>query len=317
MSIIKSTVYFFLSLFLFRPFLKSKIFIFCYHDISERDEIHHSEYYSTPKVVFRKHIDFIQRNFDIISIEKIKERHLLDKNKRYAIITFDDGFSSVLSEAHPFLSERKIPYTIFLNKNAIEKNQLWFSNLILRKQDKVYLKYFYNSYVYIKTPEGQCDFINGNFSSIVENIQYSLLKTEDAFISDKVYASIQDLRFLMSTTSLVTVGNHTADHYNLAKCSIDLQKETIISNHHYISSQLNIEMEHFAIPFGKKHHFSEDTLSVLNENKYQYIYTTNPTYIDLNIDTDFRVLPRIGLTYQKLSDLIFYINRTLLKKIDL
>lgn len=317
MKLIKNILNFFLSLFLFRPFLKSKIFVFCYHDISDSEAIQHSEYYSTPKALFREHIDFIQKHFEIIPIDKIKERHLLDKNKRYAIITFDDGFNSVLSEAHPFLSERNIPYAMFVNKTAIEKNQLWFSNLTLHKKDKEYLGRFFDSCVMHKTTEDRSDFINGNLSGIIENVQYESLRTDGETTTEKVYADIEDLRTLLQTTSLITIGNHTSNHVNLGKCSAALQQETIVSNHQYISSMLNINMEHFAIPFGKRHHFSQETLRILSENNYKYIYSTNPTYIDLNSDAADAVFPRIGITNQTIPDLIFYINRTLLKKIDL
>lgn len=94
------------SLFLLKPFLKSKIFIFCFHDISEKSALQFSEHYSTETNNFLKQIDFIEKNFEIISINKIKDRNTLDKNKRYAIITFDDGFFSVICNAHPFLKEK-------------------------------------------------------------------------------------------------------------------------------------------------------------------------------------------------------------------
>lgn len=296
--------------------MKSKIFIFCFHDISEKSALQFSEHYSTETNNFLKQIDFIEKNFEIISINKIKDRNTLDKNKRYAIITFDDGFFSVICNAHPFLKEKNIPYTIFLNQSAIEKNQLWCSNLVINKKNIEYLKSFYNKYFIHKTEDNYFDFIN-NKKLPIENINYSNLKYDKQDNNDKIYATQKDIKYLIEQNPLVTIGNHTSNHYNLSKCSFELQEEEIVNNHNFIKETFGISAQHFAIPFGKKSHFSEETIRILSRNKYPNIYSTNPTYIDLKANNTYAAFPRIGITNQTVSELIFYINRTLFKKLDL
>lgn len=316
MNIFKKIIIGLFGSFLLKPFLKSKIFIFCFHDISDVSAEHHSEYYSTENKTFIKHLNFIKKNFEIISIEKIKNKELLDKDKRYAIITFDDGFISVLNQAHPILKENNIPYTIFLNQSAIEKNQLWCSNLVIYKKNIDYLKSFYSKCFIEKTEDNYSDFIN-NKKLPVENLYYANLKYDKNDNNDKIYASQSDIQYLIEHYPLVTIGNHTSNHFNLAKCSHDLQVEEIVNNHNFIKQTFGINTEHFAIPFGKKSHFSEETIDILSKNNYTNIYSTNPTYVDLKANNTYTVFPRIGVTNQTISELIFYINRTLFKKLDL
>lgn len=316
MRFIKKIIIRLLSVSLLKPFLKSKIFIFCFHDISDISEDHHSEYYSTEKNIFLKQLNFIIKNFEIISIEQLKTKHLLDNKKAYAVLTFDDGFYSVLSEAHPMLSKKNIPYTLFLNQSAIEKNQLWCSNVAIHKNDVDYLNAFYNNLFIDKTAANYSAFINNKILP-VDNLNYDKLEYNENKTKDKIYATKDDLKAVLKQSSLITIGNHTSNHYNLAKCSKTLQEKEIADNHQYVKDVFGITMEHFAIPFGKKQHFNEDTLSALAKYNYPFVYSTNPSYITTDKKSDAQVFPRIGITNQTVGEIKFYINRTLFKSINL
>ena len=63
---------------------------------------------------FRKQIDWMQENFDLISLQEA-QRRIRSGNKRPALaITFDDGYSENSSFALPLLIERNIPVTYFV-----------------------------------------------------------------------------------------------------------------------------------------------------------------------------------------------------------
>lgn len=313
---IKKIITYLFSIFLLKPLLKSKIFIFCFHDISNSDELHHSEFYSTNIQLFKKQIDFINKNFEIIGIEQLKTKHLLD-NKMYAILTFDDGFKSVITEALPYLNKKKIPSTLFLNQTAIEKNQLWCSNLVLNKNNIEYLDAFYHQYFIKKSTEKQTLFINNNLKLPTNNLNYETIKYAERDTKNITYANKEDILATLNQYSTITIGNHTSNHYNLSNCTKLLQETEIVNNHNYIKNTFGLTMEHFAIPFGKKEHYNEDTLAILSENNYQFIYSTNPSYIKTDSNHFYPIFPRIGITNQTINQLIFYINRTLFKKIDI
>ena len=117
----------------FLSYSKGNRFIFVYHDISEISEIHHSKHYSTTPDAFIKQINFINKNFVVVQLNQLMDESLsIEFN--YASIVFDDGFYSVYSKAFPILKSKNIPFTIFVNKMAIELNRLWLTDIIFKKQ---------------------------------------------------------------------------------------------------------------------------------------------------------------------------------------
>jgi len=51
-----------------------------------------------------------------------KASELAEARRRSVCLTFDDGFADNWTLLHPFLAERKIPYTVFINKDFVEKS---------------------------------------------------------------------------------------------------------------------------------------------------------------------------------------------------
>ena len=63
---------------------------------------------------FQRHMDWLQKNFDLISLAEA-QRRIRGGNDRPAVsITFDDGYSENCSFALPLLIERGIPVTYFV-----------------------------------------------------------------------------------------------------------------------------------------------------------------------------------------------------------
>jgi peptidoglycan/xylan/chitin deacetylase (PgdA/CDA1 family) len=99
-------------------------FVFIYHDVSGPEAFQHSPLYSTLPDVFREQMDFLGKNFSLVSLEEVLSVDRSGNNRRLAALTFDDGFLSVKEIVFPLLSERKIPFTIFVNRLALEENRL-------------------------------------------------------------------------------------------------------------------------------------------------------------------------------------------------
>ena len=139
MNLIKSAVSKILSQRVLAP--AGSRFIFVYHDVSEPDSPQHSDLYSTEPGRFEEQIDFLRENFEIVSLDEIVSRTDAG-GKRLAAVTFDDGFLSVKETAMPYLLRHRIPFTVFLNSTAVEKNFIPYDQFdeINRKYDcQVYL----------------------------------------------------------------------------------------------------------------------------------------------------------------------------------
>ena len=70
---------------------------------------------------FAKHMAFLAKNYIVVDLAEAlsklkKSESLADKS---IAITFDDGYSNILENAHPILSKYNFPYTIFINPAII------------------------------------------------------------------------------------------------------------------------------------------------------------------------------------------------------
>jgi peptidoglycan/xylan/chitin deacetylase (PgdA/CDA1 family) len=100
--------------------------IFTFHHVSPyKDTLTIS-----PKL-FKKTLEYIGNEFNIISQKEFYKYLFKNLNfpQKSALITFDDGYLDNFIYAYPIIKELKIPVTIFLITNMIEK-----SSKILRKE---------------------------------------------------------------------------------------------------------------------------------------------------------------------------------------
>jgi peptidoglycan/xylan/chitin deacetylase (PgdA/CDA1 family) len=69
---------------------------------------------------FARQIDWVQRRFEIVSLQE-GQRRLVEKNNPRATvsITFDDGYEANCDEAIPLLIARKIPCTYFVSSRCV------------------------------------------------------------------------------------------------------------------------------------------------------------------------------------------------------
>lgn len=78
---------------------------------------------TTKADLFFEQIDCLSKYFKFVTLREV----LLDQTPEpLAALTFDDGFESIFSEAMEGLQKRKIPFVIFCNKDAIEKDALQY-----------------------------------------------------------------------------------------------------------------------------------------------------------------------------------------------
>ena len=127
-----STIYFFN--YLSRLRLPNKqIPILMYHSISSRDQNHVHPYFktNTEPGVFLKQMSYLNLNdYRIISIdEALKITHSgKPLQKKYAVITFDDGYQDILLNALPILKEFHFTATVYLPTHFISDEGQFFKD---------------------------------------------------------------------------------------------------------------------------------------------------------------------------------------------
>ena len=246
-----------------------KRFIFLYHDVSNSDSPQYSEHYSTKISAFHNHIEFFSKHFKFVSLDEIISADH-GEQERLAAITFDDGFLSVKTEILPYLKERGIPFTVFLNTSAVKTNSLKYKT--------------------------------GN-ASIERSYE------------TKVYLDENDVWEISEQG--VLIGSHTANHKVLSECAAAELGEEISDAKHYLETLVKYKIKHLALPFGKREHYNDAVLKFCRNAGHEYIYSTNPVFFDRKYLNASRLIPRIGLTNESVEELYFYINRPLVKTINI
>jgi peptidoglycan/xylan/chitin deacetylase (PgdA/CDA1 family) len=65
---------------------------------------------------FKKHIQYLKSNFDLVSFPELQARLRKGEGDRIAVaITFDDGYASNFDHAIPWMLENNIPFTYFVS----------------------------------------------------------------------------------------------------------------------------------------------------------------------------------------------------------
>lgn len=90
---------------------RAPIVMVYYHRIADDN----ANDWTLSNAMFAEHIRFLQRRFELISLEECQRRMRAGRNDRLAVhITFDDGYAENCEHALPLLLRENIPFTYFV-----------------------------------------------------------------------------------------------------------------------------------------------------------------------------------------------------------
>jgi peptidoglycan/xylan/chitin deacetylase (PgdA/CDA1 family) len=117
----------------------------------------------------------------------------------------------------------------------------------------------------------------------------------------------------------VQIGNHTTSHRPLVGCTEGELNEEIVHNKAYLEELIGAPVRHFALPYGKKQHYDSRSLTRCFASGHTSVFSTNPTCFDSESLPDFKCapIPRIDLTGASQGQVLFLVNRTLFRRIDI
>ncbi len=92
------------------------IAVLFYHRVADR----HPNPWTISRRNFVRHLDWLQENFDIVSLQEAQARIRSPRNSRPTVaITFDDGYAENCDFAIPELLRRQLPATYFVVSRAV------------------------------------------------------------------------------------------------------------------------------------------------------------------------------------------------------
>jgi len=210
---------------------------------------------TTDSSILAEHIEYYKKNFTVISLSKavdVLKKYDGKIPDRYLVITFDDGYKSVLKNTFNIL--KKIPFTLFVNGNPILKkiglDRLRIGYFLQNNYSK-----FIDNYHKVFGNENIFDDFKNNFTiqkaSFVRAYWENLVPEKDKLKEMDFYLSIDDIKNNETfKNGFLELGNHTYSHCMLSKVNL-LQKESeIIKCHLELEKAFEKKINFFSYPFG-------------------------------------------------------------------
>lgn len=177
---------------------------------------------------FKNTINFIEQKFEIMDPKDLFSKK--SRSRKRVLITFDDGFKSNKKLEELILKPKNIKAIFFITTNFISLDE-----------SKAY------------------DFVANNFYP---------KSTNAFFLNETIKKHFLPMNWL-DLTNLIenghTIGCHTKNHPILSNLSIENQKTEILESKTLLEKKLNVNIEHFAFPFGSPDSINTEALGIMHE----------------------------------------------------
>lgn len=230
--------------------------------------------------------------------------------KKFACITFDDGYRDNFEIVLPLLARRKIPFTIFLTTFFAEKKMFpwWYAleDLLIQKRPKTLTLLDSNDTVNLSTyAHAEIEKIYNQLSlkirhqNLDENFQQRLLTWFRRYgVEPETYANLQyawdEIKSAMDP--VLTIGAHTVSHRPLSLLSKEDALDEIRAGRLDIEAKLNVPVKFFAYPFGSADSCGPREFLLARDENFSLAFTTRYGHI-FEQHRHFRhVLPRINVS---------------------
>ncbi|HEV8319438.1 MAG TPA: polysaccharide deacetylase family protein [Vicinamibacterales bacterium] len=182
--------------------------------------------------------------------------------ERPALVTFDDGYRSVLRHALPLLDRHHIPAAVFVCTNPIERQErFWFDTVAElfgeeSAEDAKRLEY-------------------GAWRALVE--QAAMPAAIDDPHAPLTIAELQSL----ASHPLIDVGAHTVSHPILARAPMDVQRAEIAKSRATLETWLARPVHAFAYPNGRRGvDYSADSIQAVADAGFADAFGVNEAFAD-------------------------------------
>jgi len=238
---------------------------------------------------FRSQMLFLKKNFPVVRFEESWAK----VPKPAVAITFDDGYADNALEALPILEEVGVPATFFVSTGTIGTlKEFWWhelEHLVLNRQGtplsftleddrcgKVWQsgdlrerQEFYQWIVQLMTNADAAQRENW----LTQLRRWA--KTEGTITNTHRAMTIKELQ-LLSMSKWITIGAHTVTHTQLSSIPPDKQREEIVESKKQLEAWLDREVTTFSYPFGKRCHYTSETVKLCRETGFTKVAANFP-----------------------------------------
>ena len=274
-----------------KTFLSGKGMILALHRVVKEERI--SRFNEILEIAENK-LDFVIRhlkrnNYDFISLDDLPERLKSESKRKFAVITFDDGYKDNYTLAYPILKKYSIPFTLYLTTSFPDgKVVLWWYLLeeVIKNNIEISFSYDGRQYIYALVEKADKERAFDSLRRfIIDSTPYAMQSKIESVLSPYIpdlYAKTKELALsweevkFLSQDPLVTIGNHTVNHYAMTTLSNEDILKEILTAQEIIKDKTGITTKHFAYPFGSRREVNRESLEIVKSMGYITGTTTLP-----------------------------------------
>jgi peptidoglycan/xylan/chitin deacetylase (PgdA/CDA1 family) len=219
-----------------------------------------SEELHVRREVLNQQLQVIRRLGTPISLDEWREARRAGRRPpdRAVLVTFDDGYRSVMTEAVPLLERYEIPAVVFVSTGPSQRRRLfWFDALERRGRAREIEPAKRLSYEAWRRLAAECE------TPCREDDERAAMSPEEIA--------------RLARHPLIEVGAHTVDHPVLARADVPTQRQQIGDSIRMLEDWTGKPVRAFAYPNGRPgDDFTAETIAVVRDCGIDAAFTTEP-----------------------------------------
>src|SRR5262245_25372608 len=245
------------------PFLRARLAaraaIILFHEIQRDCQ---SELMTGASVsLFEYCLDWLQRDgWSIVSLEEcLAQLARNDRSRRYAVLTFDDGYRDNVSVALPILERHNAPFMVYVPTAALTRTlQSWWLGLreLIRSREDVTIDAMGFRF---RCPDHRSkqfalrkvdQWVHQDFKRVAAlATTFNRAGISMSALNDRYFLDARALQDL-SRHPLASIGGHTTSHAALATLDATSARDELADNRNYLENLLQLPVRHLAYPYG-------------------------------------------------------------------
>jgi len=235
-----------------------------------------------PVEAFFDQMKYISKNCQVLSMDQVVEilNNSLAFPSKSVVVTFDDSFENIYTNAAPILEDLNIPTVFYITTGYIDSEDMFWVDKIedcinrtkVRKIELPYCKETFlldtnknkvNSLIKIKD---FCKIISTKIKSEIVEALIERSKINPEVKSSKNYRKLtwSQLKELGENPQFI-IGGHSHTHSILSQISLQELDFEIGHCIDLLRQNLNREIKHFSYPEGQEDHYNEEVIKRLKD----------------------------------------------------
>ncbi|GAA6174012.1 polysaccharide deacetylase family protein [Colwellia sp. KU-HH00111] len=287
---------------------KNGLYCFNYHRIGDSSlSPFDPNIYSCTAENFEKQLQFIKKQFTVVTLDEAISltQNDMPLNKRYALITFDDGYIDNYEIAYPILQEQQVSAVFFIPTDYIGTDIIpWWDEIawMLKNTKK-------ESFIFGGTNEFRLS--NEPIARVIQRCLASVkfdprtmdeklheLKTE---LACEYLANYKDQSLFMTWEQLrelkaggMFIGSHTCSHRILTHIDEKERLFELQSSKSCLENNLNCRVDAIAYPVGENNTFNHAVCEMSKNIGYKIGFSFTNSINDTPIKNPFEI-SRLGI----------------------